>query len=76
MPATGTVVEFDEQRGLGRVRSDDGRELVFHCTQLADGSRTVAVDTPVAFTVVAAHHGRWEAAELVPIAPGLTRAAP
>jgi len=68
MPARGTVVEFDEHRGLGRVRSDDGRELAFHCTQVADGSRAVAVDTAVAFTVVAAHHGRWEAADLVPIA--------
>jgi len=68
MPATGTVVEFDEHRGLGRVRSDDGRELAFHCTHVADGSRTVAVDTPVVFTIVAGHHGQWEAADVVPIA--------
>jgi cold shock CspA family protein len=69
MPATGTVVDFDAHRGSGTVRSADGTELFFHCTQIADGSRTVAVDTPVTFIVVAGHHGRYEAAELTPV-PG------
>jgi len=67
-PATGTVVDFDEHRGSGAVRTGDGRHLYFHCTQITDGSRTVAVDTPVAFTVVAGHHGRWEAAGVTPTA--------
>ena len=67
MPATGTVVDFDEHRGSGTVRAADGTELFFHCTQIADGTRTVAVDTPVAFTVVAGHRGRYEAVDLTPI---------
>jgi cold shock CspA family protein len=67
MPATGTVVDFDEHRGSGTVRSADGTELFFHCTQIADGTRTVAADTPVAFTVVAGHRGCYEAVDVTPI---------
>jgi len=61
---TGTVVEFDEQRGAGTVRADDGRQLAFHCTSIADGSRSIDAGVSVWFTVVAGHHGRWEAAEV------------
>ncbi len=66
---TGTVVEFGEQRGLGTVRGDDGRELTFHCTSVADGSRSIGAGTTVAFSVVAGHHGRWEAID-VSLLPG------
>ncbi len=69
MLLTGTVLEFDEHRGLGRVRVDDGRQLAFHCTSVADGSRHIAADTSVAFTVVAGHHGQWEASDVSPL-PG------
>ena len=62
----GTVSEFDEAKGYGTVRTEDGRELFFHCTQIADGSRTIAVGTDVTFEVVAGHMGRWEAAEITP----------
>ena len=68
MPATGTVVDFDEHRGSGTVRSADGTELFFHCTQIADGTRTIAVGTTVSFRVVAGRLGRWEAADLRPLA--------
>ena len=54
-------------RGLGEVRADDGAVLPFHCTAIADGSRTVAVGLPVRFTVVAGRLGRWEATQLVPL---------
>ena len=36
----------------------------FHCTQLADGSRTVAVGTRVDFRLLAGRGGRWEAADI------------
>jgi cold shock CspA family protein len=62
----GRVAAFDEHAGYGTVRADDGRELFFHCTAIADGSRTIAVDSVVTFRVVAGHNGRWEASELVP----------
>jgi cold shock CspA family protein len=64
MSVAGTVAAFDEHRGLGTVRSDDGRELPFHCTSIADGSRTVRVGSRVRFSVVAGHRGRWEAVDL------------
>ena len=58
----GTVAEFDEQVGVGMIRSDeDGRDYFFHCTQIADDSRTIDVDAPVRFEVVAGHLGKWEA---------------
>ncbi len=64
----GTVTEFDEARGYGTVTGDDGVERFFHCTQIADGTRTISVGTPVTFTVVPGRLGRWEAATLRPTA--------
>lgn len=61
MTVTGTVAEFDEAKGYGTVLSDDGRELFFHCTQIADGTRTIPVGTAVEFDVTAGRNGRWEA---------------
>jgi cold shock CspA family protein len=61
----GRVSEFDPEAGLGRVASD-GTEYPFHCTEIADGSRVIAVGTEVAFGVVAGHLGRWEAAGVRP----------
>jgi cold shock CspA family protein len=64
----GTVADFDEHKGYGTVRdAQDGREVFFHCTQIADGSRTIAVGTEVTFDVVAGHLGRWEAISLRPV---------
>jgi CspA family cold shock protein len=57
----GTVVEFDEAKGYGTVRSDDGRDLFFHCTQIADGTRTIPTGAEVSFEIVPGHNGRWEA---------------
>jgi len=62
----GTVAEFDDPRGLGVVRADDGIEYPFHCTQIADGTRTIAVDAPVSFETAASTLGRWEARNIVP----------
>ena len=65
--ATGVVESFDEPRGLGEVRTDDGDVLPFHCTAIADGSRTIAEGTPVRCTIVAGRLGRWEAADITPL---------
>ena len=68
MTSRGTVTAFDEHKGYGTVRdAEDSRELFFHCTQIADGSRTIAVGTEVTFDVVAGHQGRWEAISLRPV---------
>jgi CspA family cold shock protein len=57
----GVVVGFDGGVGLGLVGGDDGGMYPFHCTQIADGSRTIDVGTPVEFSVVPGQLGRWEA---------------
>jgi cold shock CspA family protein len=64
--APGEVADFDEAVGLGTVRDERGRTFAFHCTQIADGSRSVAGGTRVEFDVVPGHLGRWEAAALRP----------
>ena len=61
----GRVAEFDDDRGIGWVEAA-GTRWFFHCTQVADGSRTVAVGTPVTFEVRPGHRGTWEAAQVTP----------
>jgi len=67
-PSFGEIVAFDEQRGLGTLRDPSGRELEFHCTQIADGSRTIDVGARVVFVVAAGSLGRWEATGVVKLA--------
>lgn len=68
MTATqGTVVAFDEAKGWGTVRDAGGTEHFFHCTAIADGSRTVDLGTSVRYDVVPGHLGQWEAASLEPV---------
>ena len=59
---TGVVDAFDEHRGYGTIRRADGTDVFFHCTRIADGSRTIDVGTAVTFDLVPGHHGRVEAA--------------
>jgi cold shock CspA family protein len=63
---TGRVAEFDDYRGLGTVVADDGRRYAFHCTAIADGTRTIPVDLPIEFDVVAGPLGRYEAGSIRP----------
>ena len=63
----GSVAEFDEAVGLGEIVSDSLR-YGFHCTQIADGSRTIPAGTPVSFVMRAGRHGQWEAADVRPTA--------
>lgn len=62
--SAGTVVDFDVHRGLGVLEEHTGRRLPFHCTAIADGSRSIAVGTPTAFEVVPGVGGAWEAANI------------
>lgn len=62
----GTVVAFDPAVGLGTVRGDDGVELGFHCIEIADGTRQIAVGTRVGFGRIL-KLGRTEAAALTPL---------
>lgn len=64
----GTVTAFDVGRGLGTVTDRAGGEWSFHCTAIADGSRTIEVGTAVVFRPVPGHLGRMEAADVQPLA--------
>jgi cold shock CspA family protein len=65
--AQGKVVEFDERAGYGTVREVGGSEHFFHCTAIADGSRTIEVGADVNFDVVPGGRGRWEATRVAPV---------
>jgi cold shock CspA family protein len=60
---TGTVSQFDESVGLGVIAAEGGAEHAFHCIEIADGTRTIAVGTPVSFDLLA-KFGRYEAASI------------
>jgi cold shock CspA family protein len=57
----GRVVVFDDGRGLGEIEADDGKWYSFHCTAIADGTRTIPVDVLVDFDVTAGPLGGYEA---------------
>jgi len=59
---SGTVVEFDAAIGLGVIEADDVR-YPFHCIEIVDGSRDIAVGTEVTFDVLC-KLGRYEAASI------------
>ena len=63
----GTIIEFDEARGLG-VLDADGTAYPFHCTALVDGTRTIGVGTTVTFGVRPGGLGRWEATAIEQVA--------
>jgi cold shock CspA family protein len=63
---SGVVHEFSAETGLGRIDSGDGRSFGFHLTQIADGTRTIALNSHVGFDVVAGRLGQWEAVNIEP----------
>jgi cold shock CspA family protein len=68
--ARGTVSAFDERAGLGEVTADDATVYPFHCTVIADGSRTIEVGANVDFEIVPGPLGQWEAAQISPVRAG------
>ena len=61
----GRVVAFDNGAGLGEVEREDGLRFPFHCIEIADRTRTIAVGTAVSFGLLC-KLGRYEAAQLTP----------
>ncbi len=57
----GIVSGFDSERGLGVVETRKGESLPFHCVNIADGSREIALGEKVAFRVTGSKKGSWEA---------------
>lgn len=49
---TGVVATFDDLVGAGTLVDDaTGAPWWFHCTRIADGTRTIAIGVPVTFCV-------------------------
>ena len=65
----GTVVDFDEEGGHGTIQVADGSRLFFHCTCLADGSRSIPVGTAVDAWVAPRGPGDWEAVDVRRVSP-------
>jgi len=63
----GTVADYDDAAGYGELLDAAGERWWFHCTAIADGSRTIPVGTAVRFRLQPGHLGRYEAAEVNPI---------
>lgn len=61
-PAVGLVESFDDEVGLGVIVDGDGGRWPFHCTAIADGSRTIEVGATVRFDRSWGGPGSWEAA--------------
>ena len=64
--AEGTVTAFDDRRGIGTVTTEGGRVLAFHCTAIADGSRTITEGAAVVVEIAAGLPGAWEAVVVTP----------
>jgi cold shock CspA family protein len=63
----GTVVEFQDAQGYGTIASADGASYFFHCTQITDGTRAIAVGASVMFGVKPWHRGQLEATGITPL---------
>lgn len=60
---TGRVVSFDGDVGLGEIESTTGERHLFHCVEIADGTREISVDADVSFDLLL-KFGRAEAANI------------
>lgn len=58
---SGRIATFDDHVGRGEVEARGGMHFPFHCTAIADGTRTIAPDTPVRFRLVPGPLGALEA---------------
>lgn len=48
----GTVTAFDVHVGLGDITMTDGSVVMFHCAEIADGSRQIDVGSDVECDIV------------------------
>ena len=61
---SGRVATFDEHIGRGEIEARGGLVFPFHCTAIADGSRTIGPDTAVRFRLRPGPLGALEAAAI------------
>ncbi len=65
---SGRVATFDDFVGRGEIEARGGMHFPFHCTAIADGSRTIAPDTAVKFKLRPGPLGALEAIAVKPAA--------
>ena len=53
------------------IVEDDGNRRFFHCTQIADGTRTIDVHASVSFDLLP-YLGRYEATDIVKLATAVS----
>jgi cold shock CspA family protein len=61
----GRIEVFDERRGDGLLRTDEGEGLYFHCVSIADGSRSATAGESVSARRSVGHLGHDEATDIV-----------
>ena len=57
----GIVKEFDAHVGLGIIQADSGDVFPFHCVNIANGTRNIAIGVKVDFETFDHPRGRTEA---------------
>ena len=62
-----TVSMFDQARGVGEVKTEDGRGWRFHSTSITDASRVIEVGALVTVVVRPTHGGLLHAVEVTKI---------
>ena len=67
MALRGRVAAYDDHKGYGYLEVDGGGRLFFHCTAIADGSRTIPVGVEVEYEAVTDPRGKPEAAAVRPL---------
>jgi cold shock protein len=63
---SGRVATFDDHVGRGEIEARGGLRFPFHCTAIADGTRTIAPDMPVKFRLRPGPLGALEATAIKP----------
>jgi cold shock CspA family protein len=58
---SGRIATFDEHAGRGEIEARGGMHFPFHCTAIADGTRTIDPDPAVKFRLVPGPLGALEA---------------
>lgn len=61
------MADYDDHKGYGWLDTGDGERLFFHCTAIADGTRTIPVGIEVEYEPVTDPRGQPEAAAVRPI---------
>jgi cold shock CspA family protein len=60
----GRIESFDDRRGDGHLTSDDGERFYFHCVDIADGTRSIAIGARVTAERTVGHLGHDEAVSI------------